>query len=376
MKKSAIALCVIFSIALSVCAEPVRTAVYAGVGPCSNGYIEWLRLVNDSPELELVLVDAQMIRDGALDGVRVLVLGEGNPVQMKKDLGADGAKRIKEYLRNGGGLISTGDGTALLMDDREKKGGSSERGIGVIPFARSGAKNGYFMPVFFNAKCGATTGIKVGEYPVWYQGGPILYKTNRVIDDAAVEIWATFGDDIQGQKKKHMEMYGNPALVGGVFGKGRIFCFACRPQQFRATHAVVQGAFRYVTGGKEVTFPVRPRRQRALTVAFYSSPVRGVDDAKAVLAIDRLEGTDLFPMSTEDFGFNLLDHADVIVLPDGSEAGYGKAFNENNDKYIADFVARGGKVLGWGEGARHLPGGGEPFDTYEAMLGRIGELSK
>ena len=47
----------------SVSAAPVKTAVFTGVGPRGRGLVSWLQLVESSPELDLVLVDAKMIRE-------------------------------------------------------------------------------------------------------------------------------------------------------------------------------------------------------------------------------------------------------------------------------------------------------------------------
>ena len=45
----------------------VKTAVFTGLGPRGRGCVSWLQLVESSPELDLMLVDAAMIRAGALD---------------------------------------------------------------------------------------------------------------------------------------------------------------------------------------------------------------------------------------------------------------------------------------------------------------------
>ena len=58
-------------------AAPARTAVFVGDGPRGRGCVEWLRLVASSPELELHLVDAEMVRAGALDGAELLIMPGG-----------------------------------------------------------------------------------------------------------------------------------------------------------------------------------------------------------------------------------------------------------------------------------------------------------
>ena len=59
----------------SVPAErPVKAGVYAGRGISGNGAVEWFRIVQSSPELEIKVLDSEMIRNGGLDGLDLLVM--------------------------------------------------------------------------------------------------------------------------------------------------------------------------------------------------------------------------------------------------------------------------------------------------------------
>lgn len=365
---------VLLALSVGAFAAPIRTGVFVGNGPRSNGCVEWIRLINASPELESTLLDAQMIRDGALDKVEVLVVPGGSSPDAKKDLGEEGAKKIKEYISRGGGYIGTCAGTSLLMDDTCKTAATDKRGIGVIPYGRLGSKGGYYIPLAFNEKCEAATGIKAGEYRVRYHAGPVLFPTERKIDDAAFEVWATYADDFE-LRKKSFAMTGCPALLGGTYGKGKVFAITCHPESFVETRHIVVGAFRYVTG-REVTFPARPRPHRALTVAFFSPVISGTNTAAFVVALDKMFGVDLFPMSGDEFAFNMLDHADVLVLPDGLAACYKNKLKEPSVSRIKEFVSRGGKVLAWGEGAKQPFAGIEKFDSAELLLTRLSEWAK
>ena len=54
--------------AYAACAnsKPLEVGVFAGVGPRSNGCVEWFRLVNSSPEMNLTLLDADDVRHFSL----------------------------------------------------------------------------------------------------------------------------------------------------------------------------------------------------------------------------------------------------------------------------------------------------------------------
>ena len=57
---------------------PLKVAVYADNGPSGIGAVEWFRLVHESPEMKLHLVDGAAVRAGALEGLDVLVMPGGN----------------------------------------------------------------------------------------------------------------------------------------------------------------------------------------------------------------------------------------------------------------------------------------------------------
>ena len=89
--------CVAAALFFGASAAPVKTAVFTGLGPRGRGCVSWLQLVESSPELDLMLVDAAMIRAGALDRAELLVIPGGASVVEKKDLGPEGAARIRDF---------------------------------------------------------------------------------------------------------------------------------------------------------------------------------------------------------------------------------------------------------------------------------------
>ena len=64
-----------------------KVAMYVGSGVSGNGAVECLRLVNESPELELHLVDAKGVQSGALDGMDMLLMPGGSSDREYKALG-------------------------------------------------------------------------------------------------------------------------------------------------------------------------------------------------------------------------------------------------------------------------------------------------
>ncbi len=338
-------------------AVPVKTAVFTGLGPRGRGLVSWLKLVESSPELDLMLVDAAMIRAGALDRAELLIIPGGASVVEKKDLGPEGAARIRDFVRRGGGYIGTCAGCCLALEEK----GDADRGIGLIPYNRIGHKDGFMMPIALNEKGAAALGMKPGEYKVSYHGGPVLVPSTNAVPDAKVEVWATYASDFDCPKSK-LKMFGNIALVGGTYGKGRLFAIACHPEANVFSHGLVKGAFRFVLG-REVTFPTRIRRPRSLVVGAFSSGMGGVETARALLDIDACEGVDFFPMTADEILTGQLDRVDYLVLPAGYEPFYKSKFSGQARELVETFAAAGGKVLAWGNAAAFAPPGTRVFAT-------------
>lgn len=325
----------------------IKTGVYAGFGISGNGATEWFRIVNGSPEMELRIVDSESIRAGGLEGLDVLVMPGGSSPDIKRDLGPKGAERIREFIRNGGGYFGTCAGCCLMMEEAP----DPSRGIGVMPFYRSGSKGRFLMPVELNAEGAKATGLKKGLYSVQYSHGPILEPSTQLVAGASFKVFGVNRTD-SGKHGKPPEMYGRAAIVGGTYGKGRVFVTSFHPEFFENSRVLVRGGFRFVTG-RDVTFPVRPRRRRAYTLAYYSVYPAGAATAKAMLAIDADESIDLFPVNDEDIRRGLLDHADALLFPHSLK---GK-LDSVPRRIVERFASRGGLVLGWGGGTTRFPEG-------------------
>ena len=342
-----------------------RVGVFVGNGPRANGMAEYLRMIADSPDLELALLDADDIRSGTLDSIDLIVIPGGDSRTEKRDLGPKGAERIRNFLRNGGGYIGSCAGCCLLMDEVM----DPERGIGVIPYYRTGSKGGYLMPVKVNAKGAAALGVEAKSYTIRYHGGPVLEPSTNAIADASFEIWGTYEEDF-GKPGAKPEMKGRGAMVGGTYGKGRVFAFAVHPENFPGTRELVRGAFRYVLG-RDVAFPERKRKVGSYAVGWDSNAVAGKATAKAMLAIDRMEGVDLFPMASDEILQGMLDHVDMLVIPDGNAKFYKGKVKPEVKTLIAAFQSRGGTVIGWGEGARSCRGIAEDLSSADAVLAAV-----
>ena len=326
---------------------PLRTAVYVGPGAGGIGAVEWIRLVQESPEMELRLVDADGIGSGALDGLDLLVMPGGSSQGEYDALRTNGLERVKAFIRGGGGYIGTCAGCALVMDEKSR--------ARMIPWKWSGSESCTIFPTFrLNERGAAALGLKAGPFAMRYHGGPFMWPSTNAFEGVSTESWATFDAEVSmnGRVKAKKRMHGSTAIVGGTMGRGRVFVTAAHPEYFSGTLYMVRAAIRYVSG-RDVTFPVRRRAPRALSVGFLANRIDGVAVAETALAVAAEPGFDLVAVDVAGLGRRQLDHVDVLVLTNDRAAKDGRAKSE-----IADFVSRGGKVVGIGAGAKALPPGG------------------
>ena len=127
--------------AQACCKPPLKVAVYADAGPSGIGAAEWFRLVNESPEMELHLVDGEAVRAGALEGLDLLVMPGGSSKTEFETLGTNGVKKLKSFVRNGGGYIGTCAGCCLLMDGEGRR-------ARMMPWNTCGNVDVTFFPTF------------------------------------------------------------------------------------------------------------------------------------------------------------------------------------------------------------------------------------
>ena len=343
---------------------PLKAGVYADKGPGGIGAVEWFRLVQESPELELKLLDGQMVRDGALDGLDLVIMPGGSSVEEFKTLGTNGVERLRAFVRNGGGYVGTCAGCCLLMDGPKNR-------ARMMPWNSTGSEGNTMFPTFdLNAQGAKALGLKEGKHVMRYHGGPFLWPTANAIPDAHMEIWGTFDAEatFKGRLNPKKRMYGAGAIVGGTYGKGRVFVTSAHPEYFNGTLYIVEAALKYVTG-RTVTFPPRMRTPRAISVGFLAKGISGVETAETALALAAEKDFDLTLIDLDGIAQRRLDHIDVLVLTNN-----GAKKNAKLAAAIRNFAANGGKVVGYGGGAEVLPPGGVKCPSRDGVVKAIREM--
>ena len=343
---------------------PLKVGVYADRGPGGIGAVEWFRLVDESPEMELHLLDGAAVRAGALDGLDLLIMPGGSSVTEFQTLGTNGVERMKAFVRNGGGYVGTCAGCCLLMDGPKKR-------ARMMPWNSSGSEGHTMFPtVNLNAKGAKALGLKEGPHVMRYHGGPFLQPTTNVIADSHMEIWGTFDAEatFKGRINPKKKMYGSGAVVGGTYGKGRVFVTSAHPEYFNGTLYVIEAALKYVTG-RTITFPPRTRAPRVLSVGFLAKGISGVKTAETAVALARAKDLDLVLIDLDGIARRRMDNIDVLVVP---SAVFVK--NKKVSEAISAFTARGGKVVYCSLGAKDAPAGAVVSTSGDAVVEAVRKL--
>ena len=344
---------------------PLKVAVYADLGPGGIGAAEWYRIVNDSPDMELKLIDGAGVRAGGLVGQDLFVMPGGSSSNEYNSLGLDGVAKMKDFIRDGGGYIGTCAGCCLMMD--------GPRRARVMPWNTLGSEPDLFYPqVSINAAGAKALGVKAGKHKMRYHGGPFMRATTNVIKGASFELWGTVDSECtyNGRVSEKKRMHGAAAILGGTYGKGRVFVTSMHPEYYESMHYLVVGAIRYVTG-REVAIP-RPQRKRGdLSVGYILGYPKNIRNVQNMLDVAALKGVDFQALNGDDAFIDRFAHLDVLVAPAGIKKGKKTSAMY---KAVERFISRGGTFLTCS--AETTPPGGIACRDAAEIKARIVELAR
>lgn len=346
------------------CDNPLKVSIYVGEGAKGIGCVEWCRLVNECPQMRMKLVDGKDVAAGALEGEDVVVMPGGDSKGEFTSLTEEGVKKFKEFILNGGGYVGTCAGCSILLNEEDRR-------LRIVPYKRLGSTkllNGDFKIT----KAGAEA-LGIAEEPrrIRYSGGPIIKKTDTEVPNAKFEVFGTYAFEASTNGRANPEMYGAPGILGGTYGKGKVFTTVAHPEYFEDTLDIVEGAFKFVTG-RDVKFPPRMKKKDAIVVGFLTSFISGAEVAETALAIDNAEDMYLVPVDAMSDWRRQLDHINVLVMTNDVIADPKRG--KNVKKIVEKFINRGGTVIGFGSAVKALPKGGIPSGSRNEIVKTIRSL--
>ena len=330
--------------------KPLRVAVFVGAGARNVGAFRWLQITTFAKDMESIPVDGASIRNGALDGVDVLVMPGGWSGGEAETLQAAGREKVKDFVRRGGGYIGTCAGFCLLMESHK----THKDMLHMIPYTFGPSGGKVEMPIAFNQLATEMCGIPKKTWKIRYSGGPVPVFTTPV-PEADVKVIATYAGDVNTMgAADRKSMANHPAVIAGTYGKGRIFASTVHPESDVNDHEILRCAFKYVSGREIAKWAYQQRRLGQLSVGVMVEDSLGVGVARFMQRLLVEKEFDLLPISAESISLGVLRHLDAVLVPNGEKSQSGKrGLYGSNAACTKEFLARGGRVFAWGTGAEH-----------------------
>ena len=239
-------------------ADPIRVAVYSDVG-AGRSRIDLLRALREMEGAYLREVTADEIRQldsadgGLLHEFDVLVQPGGSGSKQGRQLGAAGRDAIRDFVRQGGGLIGICAGAYLasadydwslhVLDAKVIDRKHWARGTGRVRIRVSEAGR-------------ALLDTESDELEIFYGQGPLLAPAG----DAEIEDYepiATYASEIAKNGAPSGVMVGTTAIAWGEFGDGHVLCFSPHPEKTEGLGRLLHQAVERVRPTREQAMPGR-----------------------------------------------------------------------------------------------------------------------
>ena len=327
----------------------LKVGVYVDSGSRNIGAMQWTRFFRWSPQTELTLIDGQDVRDGKLEGLDLFMIPGGSSEKQCLALGDDGMAEVRRYVAAGGSYLGVCAGFHCAL--------SRPNRIGLFPYTIIKEGHGDSAPVAMelNARGAELIGVPAGKYVVAYAKGPIATPCVPChgVECPAEEL-GHYRSSVGRFGHPEVNFCGRPAALYCSFGKGKVIATSFHPELRESTYPIAFGCVEAVTGVR-IT-PEFPRSvYRPVRVGYFAPTVIGKRCPREIFELEEPRELDLRLVNQPDMELGALDHLDVMIFSDGAEAAYEENIKPSHVEMIRAFLARGGRVLVSGCGAKFVP---------------------
>jgi len=225
--------------------DALNVGVYLDKG-AGKSKIQLLQALTTFDGISIQHLTAKDIQSGKLDQLDVLIQPGGSGGGQGRHLGEDGRKKIRQFLKNGGGYIGICAGAYLasadyswslnILDAKVIDRKHWARGNGTVKLTLSNSGKDLLQ-----------TSDKSLE--IFYAQGPLLAPADNP-DIPDYDPVATFQTEIAQKGAPKGVMIGTTAIAEGRFGKGRVICFSPHPELTEGLHHLIQCALHKVNQGQ------------------------------------------------------------------------------------------------------------------------------
>jgi putative intracellular protease/amidase len=203
----------------------LKIAIFDGDGAPKGGVDSVCERVKSMPGSTITLVKAEQIAAGGLAGYDVVIFSGGSGSTQAKALGDDGRKKVREFVKNGGGYVGICAGAYLACSN-------FSWGLGILNASTVSSKwmrgSGY-MDVEVTVDGAPIIGPVDGIFKVRYNNGPIIKPGDRA-DLPAYRPLSLFRSEVAKNDTPVGIMVNSPAQAVSTFGKGRVFISSPHPE--------------------------------------------------------------------------------------------------------------------------------------------------
>lgn len=319
--------------------SPLKIGLYVDSGSAGSGVFQWARLVAFSPQAELITLTGEDVRNGKLNNIDMFLMPGGHPGRQCGAMGADGAEKLKDFLKKGGSYVGSCAGLTCTLNDPPR--------LRLLPFERlrgTGGANGY-LQIEILENGAKLMDVKPGTRIVTYASGPIPKAGKKPDPTSTGEVLALYNNTISYIGKPEGGFFRQPAQVYGTLGKGKIIATSYHPESMESTHDLALGCIYAVTGVKLTPEPPA-KTPRPFRVGFFASAPLGHKPVKTMLALEMQPNLDVHYMKLRSLDEGLLNHLDIFVIPAGIVGDYQRYFTApERVALLKKFMDKGGRIF-------------------------------
>lgn len=221
----------------------VRVALFDDYGSFGKGVPRCTELLKDVSGVSVTAVKPALIREGGLRDFDVVIFTGGSGGKQAGTLGLSGREQVRRFIQAGGGYVGICAGNYLACEgfswglhvlDAKTKSSKWARGVGDVK-------------IEFTPRGREILKMPAGLLDIRYANGPVFdAAANAGVPD--FETLAVFRSELAENGAPAGIQTGSPAMVAGVYGKGRVLCSSPHPEQQAGMETFIAHAVKWTAG--------------------------------------------------------------------------------------------------------------------------------
>ena len=308
----------------------------------------WVKLLTNSPELEVEFIDGKALRKNKLNGFDLIFCPGGGSARQLAAMQKRGQKIVKDFVRNGGAYLGICAGCFSVLNRPDR--------LQMLPFDWVPYGSGKTAVLAVDVDDAAAKALNIPKDCYWarYSGGPVIRKSAAPDRDTG-KVLGVYKSSSGGFNRAPYNFVGTPAAVSAKYGKGKVVGVSFHPESHENSHDLALG---YVHAAIGITpAPVYVKKvANPIRAGFMSNSRVTVRNAKEFMELDNAPEIDLNLLSGTHLNDGALHHIDVLIVPNGEKNVNQKLFAAPfRQKQLKHFLDRGGKIVAGGNGSLSLP---------------------